>query len=231
MTIKDDLTRDVDSFFRNQWTLRDGQVVPTDQSLTFSNTGINLDAAVLYADLSESTKMVDSQTRTFSAEIYKAFLHCAAKIVRLNNGIVTAYDGDRIMAVFNGGRKNTEAAKSGLQINWCCKKLIQPAIQRTYPNKGFTLKHTVGIDSSNLLVAKTGVRGANDLVWVGRAANWAAKLTNLSNDYATRITKAVYDNMLDEARFASDGRNMWEGRTWTDMNNASIYRSDWSWRI
>lgn len=231
MAIRDELTRDVNSFFASQWDLRDGQVVPSDQSLTFSNTGIKLEAAVLYADLSESTRMVDNKTNTFSAEVYKAFLHCAAKIVRLNNGVITAYDGDRIMAVFIGNRKNTLATKTGLQINWACKKLIQPAIQRAYANNSFTLKHTVGVDRSNLLVAKTGVRGANDLVWVGRAANWAAKLTNLSNDYPTRITKAVYDAILDEAKISSDGRNMWERRTWLDMNNAEIYRSSWTWGI
>ena len=33
----------------------------------------------------------------------------------------------------------------------------------------------LGIDTSKLFVARTGIRKSNDLVWVGRAANYAAK--------------------------------------------------------
>jgi len=34
--------------------------------------------------------------------IYKTFLHCAAKIIRSHKGVITAYDGDRIIAVYIG---------------------------------------------------------------------------------------------------------------------------------
>ncbi len=53
--------------------------------------------------------MVDKKSRQYSAEVYKTFLHCAAKIVRSHDGTITAYDGDRIMAVYIGGSKNTSA--------------------------------------------------------------------------------------------------------------------------
>jgi class 3 adenylate cyclase len=84
----------------------------------------------------------------------------------------------------------------------------------------------VGIDTCKLLVAKTGIRGANDLVWVGRAANWAAKLCTLSDEWPTRITKAVHDNMNDKVRLVGGtGASIWQSANWTDMNNAPIYRS------
>lgn len=227
MGIKDDLEKQVRQVFKEMWKERDGTVIPDDTSITLGNDGVNLDGTVLYADLSESTKMVDKKTAKFSAEIYKTFLLCAARIIRHQGGSVTAYDGDRIMAVFIGERKNTRAAKAALQLNWACKRLIQPLKDETYPKSDFTINHTVGIDTSKLLVAKTGVRGANDLVWVGRAANWAAKLTTLPHDTPTWITKAVYDVLADDAKLSS-GKNMWEQRTWTAMNNEIIYGSVWA---
>jgi class 3 adenylate cyclase len=71
--------------------------------------------------------------------------------------------------------KNTRAARVSLKINHCVRNIINPAAKAQYSEADFVLQQTVGIDTSKLLVARTGVRGANDLVWVGRAANYAAK--------------------------------------------------------
>lgn len=232
MALKDDLETDVGTIFRSAWTRRKGTVVPSDTDIKLSNDGVDLEATVLYADLSDSTKLVDGSPCDFAAEIYKAFLICAAKIIKHHGGTITAYDGDRIMAVYIGGSKNTAAAKTGLKINGAVKNIIMPKFKAQYPQSGYALRHVVGIDTSDLLVAKTGVRGANDLVWVGRAANWAAKLCTLDHSYQTRITKAVYDRLADEAKFGGEPkRNMWEHRAWTDMGNADIYRSNWTWGI
>jgi hypothetical protein len=51
MSLRDDLEGRVKSIFKDQWTKRDGMVVPTDSSVALGNDGVNLDATVLYADL------------------------------------------------------------------------------------------------------------------------------------------------------------------------------------
>jgi class 3 adenylate cyclase len=89
----------------------------------------------------------------------------------------------------------------------------------------------VGIDTSPLFIARTGIRGSNDLVWVGRSANYAAKLTSLSADYPSRITRDVYDKLHKSAKISSNGKNMWEKVTWTSMDKMTIYRSTWRWTI
>src|SRR5258708_5088647 len=176
MATKDELVKEVAAIFKASWDMRDGTVVPADNSLKLGNDAVQLDATVLYADLADSTKLVDSHKATFAAEIYKTFLHCAAKIIRQEGGAITAYDGDRIMAVFIGNVKNTSAVRTAMKINSAVIQIIDPAMQSQYPGEAYRLKHVVGIDSSKLFVAKTGVRGAHDLVWVGKAGNYAAKL-------------------------------------------------------
>lgn len=229
MSLKTDLESEIRTIFRSAWSKRDGSVVPDDTSIKLGNDGVELEATVLYADMSESTKLVDTKSADFAAEVYKSFLHAAAKIIKDLDGKITAYDGDRIMAVYIGNSKNTSAVKSALKIHHARQEIIQPALQAVYASSDYIVKHTTGIDTSKLLVAKTGVRGSNDLVWVGRAANWAAKLCALDHNYPTWITKSVYDNMNDSVKTASDGRAMWEARTWTAMGNAAIYRSNCSW--
>jgi class 3 adenylate cyclase len=177
--LKADLEKEVTAVFKAKWDEREGNVVPDDYSLTLANDAVKLDATVLYADLADSTKMVAGHAAFFAAEMYKTFLHCAAKIIRSEDGVVTAYDGDRVMAVYIGELKNTRAVRSALKINAAVLNIINPSQQAIYTKSAFTLKHVVGVDTSQLFVAKTGVRGANDLVWVGRAANYAAKLSSL----------------------------------------------------
>ncbi len=229
MSLKDDLEGKVKSIFSENWSERDGQIVPSSEDIKLDNDAVKLDGVVLYADMSESTKLVDSKKAFFAAEIYKAYLHCAAKIVRSEGGEITSYDGDRIMAVFIGDSKNTSAVRAALKINYARIKIINPVIKNQYKSETYQVKHTTGIDSSNLFIARTGIRGSNDLVWVGKAANHAAKLCELSNDYPTRITADVYDSLNNSVKY-SDGKPMWEKVIWNVMDRA-IYRSTWWWSV
>jgi class 3 adenylate cyclase len=229
MGLKEDLEKEVAAIFRTMWTEREGTVVPAEDSLKLSNDAVKLDATVLYADLADSTKLVDNKTSTFSAEIYKTFLLCAAKIIKAENGVITAYDGDRIMAVFIEGNKNTSAVRAGMKIKWAVEEIVNPAKKAVYTSNEYSVTHVVGIDTSKLFVARTGVRGANDLVWVGRAANYAAKLSSLPASY-TYITAEVYKAMLDEVK-VSNGQSMWNTLAWDTFDCRTIYRSHWRWPI
>jgi class 3 adenylate cyclase len=226
-----DLTAETKSVFSSQWAVASTEGIPDPEDLLLNaNDAKDLETAtVLYADLDGSTNMVDERSWTFSAEIYKAYLRCAAEVIRSENGVIVAYDGDRVMAIFTGGSKNTSAVRCALKINYAVCEIIRPAIATQYPSTTFVFKHVVGVDTSQLRVARIGVRGDNDLVWVGRAANYAAKLTSLSGT-ATWITHSVYDQMNAEVKY-TNGAHMWESRRWTSMNDMSVYRSSWWWRI
>jgi class 3 adenylate cyclase len=231
MPLFDDLKADTSRIFAESWSTSQGRVVPDPSAVTLGNTAIEFDyATVLYADLDGSTKMVDEYKWQFSAEIYKAYLNCAAKIIKANGGVITAYDGDRIMAVFVGDRKNSSAAYAGLRITWAVRNIINPAIKAQYPSSDFTVRHVVGIDTSPIRAARIGVRGDNDLVWVGRAANYAAKLTTLSSDTPVWITGEVFDMLADPPK-QWQGQAVWQKKLWVPMNNMPIYCSGWQFTL
>src|SRR6266567_1302175 len=183
MSLKEDLTIEVKATFRAQWEAQSTTNVPAPENLKLNaNHAKDLETAtVLYADLDGSTNMVDMYDWQFSAEVYKTYLRCASQIMKSEGGSITAYDGDRAMAVFTGELKNTSAVRCALKINWAVEEIIRPALKVQYPSTNFILKHVIGVDTSQLRTARIGVRGDNDLVWIGRAANYAAKLTTLSS--------------------------------------------------
>jgi class 3 adenylate cyclase len=229
MGLKGDLTTDVRKIFRDQWSTREGRKVPDVEDVQLGNDAVEIDATVLYADLAGSTKLVDSLPWSFAAEVYKTYLHCASKIITDEGGVITAFDGDRVMAVFFEGQKNTNAVRSALKIKWAVANIINPIIKQQYSTRSYEVRQVVGIDTSKLRAARTGVWGSNDLVWVGRAANYAAKLSSIDEPgYYTFITETVYNNMVDDARFGDDKRNMWQRRVYT-LNGIPTLRSSWGW--
>lgn len=134
------------------------------------------------------------------------------------------------MGIFIGTSKNTSAVRCGLKINWAVKNIIQPKLKAQYPNTKYVMKQVTGIDTSKVMVIKGGIRNSNDLIWVGKAANHAAKLSALSSDYPTWITDKIYDTMHEKVKL-SDGKNMWTERKWTAQKNKRIYRSTYWWKL
>jgi class 3 adenylate cyclase len=155
MALSDDLTTEVKRIFRDAWDERDGQVVPETDDVGLGNDAVVFErATVLYADLSASTSLVQSNSWQFAAEIYRTYLYCAAKLIRSMDGTITAYDGDRIMGVFIGGSQSTNAVKCALKINYAVEKIITPALEAQYPNSDYSLSK-----SPASILARSRLRG------------------------------------------------------------------------
>ena len=113
---------------------------------------------------------------------------------------------------------------------WVVVDRLLAGIADLYQGSNYTVKQSIGIDTSQLWVARTGIRGANDLVWVGRAANHAAKLSERSGP-VSQITSDVYRRLAQSCKLGSDGRNMWSQARAPEIGNRVVYTSDWTWRV
>ena len=233
MGLLDEMKEEVAEVFSEQWNAPDARVVPDPEDLLLSNDARHFKrATVLYADLSGSTSLVDQESWQIAGEVYKTYLLCAAKLIRSLNGVIAAYDGDRIMGIFIGDYQTSSAAKCGLKINWAVRNVINPALKSQYPSTSYKVKQVVGIDTSEIRAARIGVRGGNDLVWIGRAANYAAKLTSCRADYQTWLTADAFNKLSDEAKYGGDPhRLMWTTFKWTAMNDQTVYGSSWTWSV
>jgi|SRR5208282_3428702 len=230
MKTADEIIAELKQILTTKWQKREGTQVPEAEDLKLGNDAVELEGTVLYADMADSTDLVNGFKDWFAAEVYKCYLLAASYVIRNNSGAITAFDGDRVMAVYIGSAKNSSAAKTALQLNWVVIQ-INTALKTAYPTTAFQLRHSVGIDTSKLFVARTGIRNSNDLVWVGRAANYAAKLSALSDpEYSAFMTEPVFDRLRDDAKFGgSPARSMWTEAHWQDRN-LKIFKSNWSWK-
>jgi adenylate cyclase len=231
MALSDDLRKEVNGVVNQAWDVRDGEVVPATDKVALAGGGVKLEATMLYADLADSTEIA-MWDRRVAAKLCKAFLACASRLIRAQGGELRSFDSDRVMGVFLGNSKNTSAAKCALQINWAFLNLIKPKFEAQYEvmrNGTYKLAHCTGVDTSEVLVVRAGIRNNNDLIWVGSAPNVAAKMSAFRDvPYFSFISGAVYDRLLPEAKITNN-QSMWEERVWNSGPIKRVLRSHWTW--
>ena len=174
--------------------------------------------------------MVDTQEPEFAGRMYKTYLVCAARVIRSEQGNITSYDGDRVMAVYTGRRMVERAVRSAFKLYYVVQELINPAEQELTSGTRFAMRQSVGIDTSELLVVMASLRTANDLVWIGRAGNYAAKLSSRRAP-ATHITEDVYDLLPAHMKTGENGRPIWVTGTAPEIGHRRVHSSTWCMRF
>ena len=123
MPKQSNLNSEIRKILQEPWTVQRSRGAPRPKDLGLDNEGKTINATVLYADLDESTRMVETQEPEFAGRMYKTYLVCAARVIRSEQGNISAYDGDRIMAVYTGRRTAERAVRSALKLNYVVQNL------------------------------------------------------------------------------------------------------------
>lgn len=213
----DTLSDAIDSVFSTSLTERDGTVVPTTDTVTNSQA-VKLDAAFLYADLAGSAMLTRVCPWETTAKIMRAYLDCTTRLIRAWGGEIRSFDGDRVMGVFIGDRKNTHAANCAREIFYTVDRILAPKATsyfKSISNNNITLRNGIGIDSGTSRAVRAGIRNNNDLIWIGRAPSMAAKLSDV-RDYprSVYISSTVYKAMAADGKIV-DGNDIWVAKNFT----------------
>lgn len=166
------------------------QIVPhsSDGAITFPNLdqrtqGTKLiESTVLYVDMRRSTQLSLQHRSHTVAKLYSAFVRAMTRCATECGGEVRGIIGDRVMVLFNAANCFAQAVDTAILINSVCKYIL---------NKHFVHNEVtfgIGIDHGRMLATKTGIRrhgsaqqSYRSLVWLGRPANIASKLTDNAN--------------------------------------------------
>lgn len=228
MALLDDIKNKISSYATEKYDIEETTIVPTTDysKLTFGNKGLTSDFAFLFVDIRQSSQLHDQYGFKTAAKIYQSFHEINVRVITANQGSVRAFDGDRAMGVFAGERKRSNAVKAAMQIQWAIRNILNPTLQTN-------IICGAGVDNGKTLVTKVG-KGRNtenqDLVWIGKACNYASHLSNEAEN-TTIISADTFTNMCKENKTSSDGKEMWTQKVLTLINGNKIicYESSWVW--
>ena len=229
MALLEELNGKIDAYVKQPYEIEETTIVPdTDTAkLTFGNKGLTCEYAFLFMDIRKSSQLHEQYGFPKAAKIYQSFHDINVRVIEENSGSVRAFDGDRVMGVFVGASKNSNAVKAAMQIQWAIRNILNPKLQTKITCGG-------GIDYGKILVTKIGKgrnKNNNDLVWIGKADNYASHLANEAKNTIIISTNS-YDVLVAD-RKVSDGKNMWQSKVLTLKNgtNVNCYESSYGWVI
>jgi adenylate cyclase len=212
MTYVDTLSDSVESIFKTTWKVRDGKVVPMSSDVALKDGAVKLDATFLYADLAGSSVLAQLCPWTTTAKIIRAYLDCAVRLIRVWDGEVRSFDGDRVMGVFVGSSKNTNASYCARELDYMVHHVLNPKAKSCFEsisNNSITLKHCVGIDTGDCRAVRAGIRDNNDLIWIGKPPSLAAKLSDIRNyPREVYISSRTYNSLNTDAKY-ENGSDIW----------------------
>lgn len=215
-----------------------------DSKLTFLNKGLQFEATVLYIDMRDSTEVLNKHNKATIAKIHKAYLHTTVRIAKSLGGEVRSFNGDSVLAFFQGTTKHTlsNAVKAAMQIRYMIAN-SESGINNILA-KYSAVNFGIGIDDGKILCAKVGIGGDNntkDLIWIGNAVNKSVIISdNCGNPTFIGISKWVYDNLNDEVKYGKQ-KDYWGRDQNVDMWSPyqvsynggweTFYKTTWYWTV
>ena len=246
MGLKNDITQKVKEILDNNFTVEDVTYVPeiSDSKLTFGNKGLQFEATTLYIDLRESTKILNKHNKSTIAKIHKAYLFTTVKIATSLGGQVRSFNGDSVLAFFQGTTKTTlsNAVKAAMQIRYMIAN-SESGIN-TLLSKYSAVDFGIGLDDGKILCVKVGVGGdenTKDLIWIGNPVNKSVVISDdcKASEYIG-ISSYVYSNLNDEVKygtrknyFGQDEKvDMWTAyRILYNGSYETFYKTSWYWTV
>lgn len=168
-----------------------------DSSLTFENFDEKykkvktIETCVLFIDIRKSTSLNLQHYPATMAKLYSSFIRSMIKASEHFGGKIRNIVGDRLMVVFDSNNCFSNSVKTAFLMNTIAQKVIN----KRFSNNDFSCG--IGIDYGKMMVTKCGtikqgVENSNykSLVWLGKPANIASKLTDIANKPSTQYKES-----------------------------------------
>lgn len=184
-------------------TITETEIVPSidDPNITYPNLMTKeqkcklIETCVLYIDIRRSTELNLTHRRETVTKLYSAFIRSMVKAAEEYGGKVRGIVGDRVMVVFDKHMCFKNAANTAILMN----SISQYLLNKHFDKNEF--KCGIGIDYGKMLVSKNGIikqgsenTSSKSLVWLGRPANLASKLTDTANKSISTTTEKLMVN-------------------------------------
>lgn len=148
-------------------------------------------------------------------------MRAATRCATYYGGEVRGIIGDRVMVIFETDKCFTKSVDTAILMNSVCKRVLNKHFKHGEVTFG------IGIDFGRMLATKTGIRrhgsaqqSYRNLVWLGRPANIASKLTDAANKEADTFEGTRVRVLYDYGAFGS----VWNTETpWEFVDNLTIH--------
>jgi adenylate cyclase len=174
---------------RERQMIRDtlGRFVPEEVASSLLDGGgtipvLETEATILFCDIESFTQLTESLGPARIVEVLNSYFSDMVTVLEKWDGIVTQFQGDAILAIFNVPIINENHAANALHA---AIEMLEQVSASKYD--GEVLKIRIGINTGPVVAGAIGAKGRLSYTVHGDAVNLAARLEALNKDYGTRL--------------------------------------------
>lgn len=139
-------------------------------------------ATVLLSDIESFTLLTDELGPRGIVEFLNTYFEAMGEIVERYGGVITQFQGDAVLAVFNVPIADKEHAAHALSA---AIEMIEATETRDFA--GVRVRNRIGISTGQVYAGAVGSRGRRTYTVHGNTVNLASRIEALNKDYGTRI--------------------------------------------
>ncbi|NIQ27657.1 MAG: HAMP domain-containing protein [Gammaproteobacteria bacterium] len=209
-----------------------GRYIPERIASAVLSAGGNLEprsavATVLYADVENFTSIAEQMRPEKVVEMLNEFFSAAVELIENNNGVVTQFQGDAMLATFNLPVDDVHHAESAIRSGMAIQRLCA---ERRFA--GISLRARIGIATGNVTAGNVGSDNRVCYTVHGDAVNLAARLEQLNKrlDSSLLVDEATVDALtspmpvtfVDQVRIRGKERYVRVYRDDVDASSSSL---------
>lgn len=200
----DDLLSDLDRIATGPASVHRVAKAPARTTIATSEAVFSMDAAVLSTDIRSFSGMVNAFGRQAMVAVIRSFFSGMIRIVAENHGQIADFNGDGMIAVFDGDDRVDRAIRAAGQAGWFVEEVLRRRLHDIFvgsqlvPDAERIAMFDAGfaVDEGVVFACSVGHSGGDDPVWIGACVNRSAKLCKLArHPTSIMVTRDAFDRM------------------------------------
>ncbi|MTI11318.1 adenylate/guanylate cyclase domain-containing protein [Rhodospirillaceae bacterium RKSG073] len=142
----------------------------------------NVEGTVLFCDLEGFTSLSEKLEPQTIVELLNNFFTDMVEVIEFHGGIITQFQGDAILAVFNVPIEDPDHAAHAIQAGNAMLNIVN---NKRY--LGHSLRCRIGINTGTMVAGNVGAESRMNYTVHGDAVNTAARLENMNKQFGSHI--------------------------------------------
>lgn len=139
-------------------------------------------ATVLFCDIEGFTALSEASEPVEIIDILNAYFTKMVAIIEAYNGIITQFQGDAVLAVFNVPLPDDQHAENAIRA---AKEMLHAVSYESFC--GHRLSCRIGVNTGPLVAGNVGADSRMNYTVHGDAVNTASRLEQLNKEYGTKL--------------------------------------------
>ena len=144
------------------------------------------EATIFFVDLAGFTAMSEKLNPQEIVEVLNEYFSEIVAIIEQNNGVVTQFQGDAVLAIFNVPIEDDLHSLNAVNT---AREIIKVVEEKTFCGRNLSCR--IGITTGNVVAGNVGARDRLNYTVHGDIVNLAARLEQLNKEFKTDVLIAA----------------------------------------